>query len=108
MQHTVSLSELIHDSVSLFLDHVAVHRRDGEVGLAHFFSEPVDLSASVAEDNGLSDSERVVKIAQCIEFPVFFLDSDEELLDALESQLVTFDQNANGILYLPINEKTNS
>lgn len=73
-----------------------MHSGSGEVGFAHFVSQPVDLyninwarrkielkhlSASVTENDGLSDSERVVEIAKGVELPVFLFDGDEELLD---------------------------
>ena len=48
-------AELAHDRVALLLRHVAVHRRDGEVRLAHLVREPVDLLLRVAEDDGLRD-----------------------------------------------------
>jgi hypothetical protein len=38
-----------------------------------------------------SEDVRVVEITESVEFPVLLLDSYEELLDALESQLVSLD-----------------
>ena len=37
-----------------------MHAADGEVGLAHFLREPLRLLALVAEDDGLSDRQRVI------------------------------------------------
>ncbi len=82
-------AELLHDCVALGLLHVAVHRWDGEVGLAHLLGQPVDLSARVAEDDGLGDGERVVQVAQSVEFPLLALHCDEKLLDTVQGQLVT-------------------
>ena len=81
-------AELLHDGVTLGLLHVAVHGRDGEVGLAHLLRQPVDLSPRVAEDDRLRDGECVVKVAQRVELPLLALDSHKELLDAVQGQLV--------------------
>ena len=40
------------------------------------------LPASIAENDGLSDGERVVEIAKGVKLPVFLFDGDEELFDA--------------------------
>ena len=55
------------------------------------------LSPSVAENNCLSDCQSVVEVTQGVKLPILLLNCDEELLDALESQLVTFDQNPHGV-----------
>lgn len=46
------------------------HSRDSEVTGVHLVSQPVDFPASVAEDDGLSDRERLIEIAQCVQLPV--------------------------------------
>lgn len=111
-QHTRgAASELGHDSVSLLLHHLSVHAANGEVGFTQFLREPVDLSARVAEDDRLRDGQRVVQVApgvsgvilsvfddlQSVVLPVLLLDSNEELLDALERQLVTLDKHSNRV-----------
>jgi hypothetical protein len=40
---------------------------------------------------------RVVEITKGIEFPVLLFNSDEELLDSLECQLVSLDENPDGV-----------
>ncbi len=40
---------------------------------------------------------RIVEIAKCIEFPILLLDSNEELLDAFKSQLITLDQDSDWV-----------
>lgn len=55
------------------------------------------LSSGVAEDDGLSDGEGIVQVAEGIKFPFFFLDCDKELLDAFERQFITLDEDANGV-----------
>ena len=60
-----------------------MHRGHREVGVAHLLVEPLDLLLAVAEDDGLSNRERVVEVAERIELPLLLLDGDEELLDSL-------------------------
>ena len=74
-----------------------MHRRDREVCLSHLLREPVDLSLRGAEDDGLSDGERVVEIAKRVELPFFALDGDEKLLDTFERQLITLDKDSDGV-----------
>ena len=45
----------------------------------------------------MCNSEGVVKVAQRVKFPIFLLDSDEELLDAFERQFITLDEDANRV-----------
>lgn len=47
------------------------------------------LSLGVAKDDGLRDGQRVVQVAQGVELPLLSLYGDEELLDPLQSQLIT-------------------
>ncbi len=56
-----------------------------------------DLSPCVAENNRLSDCQCVVEVTQGVKLPILLFDRNEELLDALESQLVTFNKNPNGV-----------
>jgi hypothetical protein len=90
-------TEALHNGITLRLWHLTVHGGDGEVGLLHGIGEPIDLSSSVAEDDGLSDGESIVQVAKRIELPLLLLDSDKELFDAFESKLITLDQNADRI-----------
>ena len=48
-----------------------------------------DLPLGVAEDDGLCDGERVVEVTQRVKLPLLALDRHEELLDALQRQLIT-------------------
>lgn len=47
------------------------------------------LPFGVAEDDGLSDGQRVIQIAQSVKLPLFSFHCHEKLLDAFQSQLVT-------------------
>mmetsp|Transcript_34310 Transcript_34310/g.84975 ORF Transcript_34310/g.84975 Transcript_34310/m.84975 type:complete len:251 (-) Transcript_34310:420-1172(-) len=91
--------ELAHNLLPLLLRHVTVHRTHREVGLAHLLCEPVDLGLGVAEDDGLCDGECVVQVGEGVELPLLALDGDEELLDALEGELITLDQHAEGVVH---------
>ena len=91
--------ELGHDLISFLLGHFAVHAANCEVGLSHFGSEPLDLLARVAKNDGLSNGEGVVKVAESVEFPLLFVDLDEELLDAFEGELVSLDEYSNRIFH---------
>ena len=76
-----------------------MHVRNGEVGLSHFASEPFYFVALVAEDHSLRHCERIVKIAQGFKFIVLLLNSDEKLLDSIQGQLVTLDQDLERIVH---------
>ena len=45
----------------------------------------------------LRDGERVVEVAEGVELPLLPLDGDEELLDALQRQLVALHQDADRV-----------
>ena len=64
-----SRSELAHNYVTFLLFHFTVHSGNGEVPLVHFLSEPVDFPACVTEDDGLSNAQRIVQIAQRVQLP---------------------------------------
>ncbi len=85
--------EFLHDGVPLLLRHITVHAGDGEVSLPHLLREPVHLPLGVAEDDGLGNGERVVQVTQCVELPLLPLHRHEELLDALQRQLITLHQD---------------
>ena len=72
-------------------------RRDSEVKLPHLLGEPVDLAPSIAKDHGLCDGNGIVEIAERVELPLLLLDSDEELLNTLERQLVALYEDTDRI-----------
>lgn len=94
-----SRAELLHDNLTLTLLHISVHGRDGELAGSELLGQPVDLSAGVAEDDGLGDGDGLVEIAQGVELPLLLLNGDVELLDTLEGKLVLLDQNADGVAH---------
>jgi len=56
-----------------------------------------DLPSGVTEDDGLCDRQCIVQVAESVELPFLFLHRDEELLDSLERQLVTFNEDTNRV-----------
>lgn len=94
-----SRTELLHDNVTLSLLHVAVHGRHGEVTSSKLVGEPVDLPASVTEDDGLSNGDGLVEIGQGIELPLLLLDRNVKLLDTLEGEFVLLDKDADWVTH---------
>lgn len=92
-------AELLHDQVTLSLVHVTVHGRHGEVTGSELVREPVDLSAGVAENNGLGNGDSLVQVREGVELPLFLLNSNVELLDTLQGKLVLLDQDADGVAH---------
>jgi len=90
-------SELLHDDLSLTLVHVTVHGGDGELSLVELLGEPVDLSPGRAEDDGLGDGDSLVQVTQGVELPVLLLNGDEELPDTLKGELVSLDEDSDGV-----------
>ena len=92
-------SELLHNQITLSLVHVTVHSRNGEITGSELVGEPVDLSAGVAEDDSLGDSDSLIQIGEGIQLPLLLLDSNVELLDTFKGKLVLLDENANGVTH---------
>ena len=92
-------TELLHDNITLGLVHVTVHGRDGEVTSSELVGEPVDLSAGVAEDDGLGDGDGLVQVGESVELPVFLLNGNVELLDTFEGKLVLLDEDTDGVAH---------
>lgn len=63
----------------------------------HLLRQPIHLPASVTENDGLGDRDRLVEIAQSIQLPFLLLDGNVELLDTFQGQFVPLDQNPNWI-----------
>lgn len=94
-----STTELLHDHVTLALVHFSVHGRDGEVLGGHVFGQLVDLATGVAENDGLSDAQGVVQVAQCAQLPLFLLNVNVELTDTFQGQLFLLDQDADRVTH---------
>ena len=61
----------------------------------HLLRQPIHLPAGVAEDDGLCDGDRLVQIAQGVQFPFLLFNRDVELLDTFQGQFVPLDENPN-------------
>jgi len=92
-------SELLHNQITLTLVHITVHGRDSEVAGGEFVGKPVDLSASVAEDDGLCNGDCFIQVGEGIQLPVFLLNGDVKLLDAFKREFGLLDQDADGITH---------
>merc|ERR1711957_41389 len=92
-----SLTELLHDEVSLRLLHVRVHASDGEVLLSHGLLELLNTLFGVAVDECLHDVEVSVQVDEHLDLPLLLLHSDVVLLDSLKSKVFSFDQNFRGV-----------
>jgi hypothetical protein len=92
-------SELSHYSISLFLGHATVHVRHSEVCFPHLLSQPFYSALLVAENDCLGDGQSVIKVAQSFKFEIVLLDCHEKLLDAIESNLVSFYQNSDRVVH---------
>jgi hypothetical protein len=94
-----STPEFLYDDVLLRLVHVAVQGADGEIFLGQFISQPIDFSAGVAKDDGLSDGDGFVQIGESVEFPVFLFDGNVELFNTFKGKFILFDEDADGIAH---------
>lgn len=92
-------SELLHDQITLSLVHVTVHGGDSEITGSELVGEPVDLSAGVAEDDGLGDGDGLVQVGEGVELPLLLLNGNVELLDTLQGKLVLLDQDTDGVTH---------
>lgn len=92
-------TELLHNQVTLSLVHITVHGGHSEVTGGKLVGKPVDLSAGVAEDDGLGNGDRLVQVRKGVELPLFLLDRDVELLDTLKSKFILLHKDADGVTH---------
>ena len=92
-------AKLLHNQITLALVHITMHGRDGEVTSGQLVCEPVYLPPRVAENDGLSDGHGFIQIRQGVQFPVFLLDGNVELLDTFKGKLVLLDKDADRIAH---------
>lgn len=99
-QHpAVTSTELSHNFVTLLLVHISVHATHREVALSHLVGQPTHLRFGVAEDHRLRNRQRVIQVTQRIELPLLLVDLDEELLDALQCQLISLHQYTDWVVH---------
>mmetsp|Transcript_33219 Transcript_33219/g.69196 ORF Transcript_33219/g.69196 Transcript_33219/m.69196 type:complete len:382 (-) Transcript_33219:442-1587(-) len=92
-------TEFAHNDITLSLVHVTVHAGNSEITLLHFFLQPVDLASSVTVNNSLGDGESLVKITQSFQLPFFAFNSNVELLDTFQGQLILLDKDTDGFTH---------
>jgi len=95
----MSRRELTHDDVASVLVHISVSRRHGVVAGSHLVGQPVDLSARVDEDDTLRDGQSLVQIAQRVQLPLLPVHVHVELLDTLQSQLISLHQDLHRLVH---------
>jgi len=74
-----------------------VHGGDGHVLLNELVTEFFDSLLGIAVDNALSDFNIIVQFDKCIEFPFFSVQSDVELLDTIECEIVVLNENSSRV-----------
>mmetsp|Transcript_92284 Transcript_92284/g.264486 ORF Transcript_92284/g.264486 Transcript_92284/m.264486 type:complete len:259 (-) Transcript_92284:453-1229(-) len=90
-------AKLPHHQLALFLVEARMHHRDREVPLLQLVRERVNLALRVAIDDALRDGQGLVEVHEHLEFPLLSLQRNVELVDALQSQLCLFHQDAHGV-----------
>jgi hypothetical protein len=75
------------------------HSRDSEFSSKHLVGQQVDLPPRVTKYDSLGNRDSFVKIAKGVQLPVLLLDSNVELLDTLEGQLITLDKNPHRVTH---------
>jgi len=88
-----SLSELLHNNLSLLLIHLSVHHTDDEVLLSHRFFEFLNSLLGVTVNQSLVDVQVGVQGEEHIDLPVLLLHSNIVLLDTNKSELIILDQD---------------
>lgn len=77
-----TISEIVHDFITLFLVELSMNAAQREVLFSHLASKPLDSLDCVNKYNCLSDCNRVVEITERFEFPFFLFYENEELFYA--------------------------
>jgi len=88
-----SLSELLHDDVSLDLVHLSVHDADSEFLLSHNLLELFDSLLSVTVNESLVDVQVSVQVEEDVHLPLFLLDSDIVLSDTFKGKFLGLHQD---------------
>lgn len=88
-----TLSELLHDNVSLDLVHLTVHDGHDEVLLGHALLKLLDTLLSVAVDEGLVDVQIGVEVQEDLDLPFFLFDGDVVLVDTFKGELLVLDED---------------
>jgi len=58
-----------------------MHGTDCEIHFSHLIGKPFHFTFAIAENDGLSDGQSIIKITEGIKFPFFFFNSHKKLFD---------------------------
>jgi len=94
-----SLTELLHDQVTLRLFHVRVHASDGEILLSHGSIEFFDALLGVAVDKRLHNVEVGVEVDKNLDLPLLLLHCNVVLLDTFKCKVLSLDQDFRGVTH---------
>jgi len=99
-----SLSELLHDNVTLGLVHIAHHGVDGVLVLSHESGKLLNTLLGVAEDDALVDVHSGIQLVEDVVLPGLLLNSNVELSDTFKGQLGLVNQNSDGVVHEVLGE----
>lgn len=88
-----SLSELLHDLISLFLWGLSVHHLESESVLLELLGDGISISLLIDVDDGLLNLDVLVELLESWVLPGFLLDGNEELLDTVKSEVFVLDSD---------------
>jgi len=102
-----SLTELLHDDVTLDLVHLSVHDRDSEFVLGHGLFELLDSLLRVAVNEGLVDVQVGIEVKEDVHLPLVLFDCDVILADTFEGELLGLDQDLRWVAHEMLGELQN-
>lgn len=88
-----SLSELLHDLISLFLWSLSVHHLKSESVLLELLGDSISIGLLIDVDDGLLDLDVLVEFFEGWVLPGLLLDGNEELLDTVKSEVFVLDSD---------------
>lgn len=102
-----SLTELLHDDVTLDLVHLSVHDADSELVLSHSLLEFLDTLLGVTVDQGLVDVQVGVEVEEHVHLPLVLLDGNVVLANTFEGELLRLDEDLCGFTHEMLGELEN-
>jgi len=97
-EHTYgTLSELLHDNISLDLVHLSVHDADSEFLLSHGLLKFFDSLFSVTVNESLVNVQVGVQVEEDIHLPLLLFYSDVVLSDTFEGKVFGLHKNLGGV-----------
>jgi hypothetical protein len=102
-----SLSELLHNDITLNLVHLSVHDAHGEFVFSHGLLELFYALLGVTVNERLVNVQVSVQLKEDVHLPLFLLDSDVILSDTFKSELLTLNKNLGGVSHEVLGELQN-